>query len=184
MKAMSKRSKALYLLLGVWLLCLCAANLYSIRANVRFELTVDPAGSYIRNFITELRNLPAIIAGTADGSLLLLCLSHCLIYLTLPAAALTALYCALRGGKGRAHILLGWILLLRGTLSTLQLDPGAIAALLSHSFLSGIAALLVHLLTAFWSAALILTIGRWHIKKSREIPGLICLLTPKGDKKF
>lgn len=176
---MSKRTKALYLLLGLWLLCMCAANLYSIWANVHFELTVDPAGSYVRNLFTELGNLPAIIAGAADASLLLLCLSHCLIYLTLPAAALAALCCALRGGNGRAHMLLGWILLLRGALSTLQLDPGAIAALLSHSFLSGVAALLVHLLTAFWSAALILTIGRWHTKKSREIPGLISLLTSK-----
>lgn len=177
---MNKRAKILYALLNLWLLYLCAGNLYSIWANIRFELTV-PAAGYVRNLFAELAHLPAIIAGAADGSLLVLCLSQCLIYLTLPVAAVLALICVLRGGN-RTHTALGWILLARGVLSMLQYNPGAIAAVLQQAFLPTFAALLVQLFVAFWSAALLLVIGYRHRKRSREIPGLIRLAAAMGKQ--
>lgn len=169
---MNKRTKILYALLNLWLVYLCAANLYSIWTNIRFELTAS--SGYVRNLFAELANLPAIIAGAEDGSLLVLCLSHCLIYLTLPVAAVLALICALRGGN-RTHTALGWILLARGVLSMLQYNPESIAAAMQQAFLPTFAALLVQLFVMFWAAALLLIVGRQHRKKGLAIPGLFAL---------
>lgn len=176
---MNKRTKILYALLNLWLVYLCAANLYSLWVNIRFELT--SGFSYVSALFEELESLPLILAGAADSSLLLICLSHSLIYLTLPIAAALALICALRGGN-RTLTMLGWVLFARGMLDMLQYDLSALVELLQQDLLRTLAALLVQQFVMFWSAALALSVGYWHRKRDREIPGVIRLAAAMGKQ--
>lgn len=176
---MNKKTKILYVLLHLWLVYICVGNLCSIYFNILFELTV-PAAGYMRNLFAELAHLPAIIAGAADGSLLVLCLSHCLVYLTLPVAAVLALICVLRGGS-RTLTMLGWVLFARGVLDMLQYNLSAIVELLRQDLLMTLTALLIQQFTMFWSAALALSVGYWHRKRNREIPGVLHILKPNED---